>query len=73
MAVATKSPFFIVQDFISPMMCEDLVDTLEFTVPDVDEDDHSIPTYKTHELAERVVYERFLQLVPQLEEYYGVS
>ena len=56
MAVATKSPFFIVQDFISPMMCEDLVDTLELTVPDVDKDDHSIPTYKTHELAERVVY-----------------
>jgi len=73
MAVATKSPFFIVQDFISPMMCEDLVDTLEFTVPDVDKDDHSIPTYKTHELAERVVYERFLQLVPQLEEYYGID
>ncbi len=73
MAVEPKSPFFVVQDFISPMMCEDIVDSLEFNVPDVDKDDHPIPTIKTSEIAEQVIYERFLQLIPQLEKYYNVS
>lgn len=73
MAVEPKSPFFVVQDFISPMMCEDIVDSLEFNVPDVDKDDRPIPTIKTSEIAEQVIYERFLQLIPQLEKYYNVS
>lgn len=73
MAVEPRSPFFVVQDFISPMACEDVVDVLEYTVPDLDKDDHPVPTLKTNEIAEQVIYERFLQLIPQLEEYYGID
>jgi len=73
MTVQTKSPFFVVQDFISPLMCEDLVDDVNFTVPDLDKDGDEIVTMKTSEIAEQVVYERLLQLIPQLEEYYGIT
>jgi hypothetical protein len=72
MAVEPKSPFYVVEGFLSPMMCEDIVDALEFTVPDLDKDMHPVETLKTSEAAEQVIYERFLQLVPMLEEYYGL-
>lgn len=73
MAVQPKSPFFVVQDFVSPQTCEDIVDTLEFITPDTDRDDHAVLTIKTNEAAEQVIYERFLNIIPQLEEYYGIE
>lgn len=73
MAVQPKSPFFVVQDFVSPQTCEDIVDTLEFITPDTDKDDHAVLTIKTNEAAEQVIYERFLNVIPQLEEYYGIE
>lgn len=72
MTTKTKSPFFIVENFISPLMCEDVVDALGLTVPNVDKDDHEILTLKTSEVAEQIVYERMLQLIPELEQYYNV-
>jgi hypothetical protein len=72
MGVEPKSPFFIVQEFISPQMCEDIVDTVAYTVPDVDKYDNEVMTVKTSELAEQMIYERFLQLIPQLEQYYEI-
>lgn len=73
MAVEPKSPFYVVQDFLSPQMCEDIVDTLDFTVPDLDKDLRPVETHKSNDFAEQVVYERFLQLLPKLEEYYGIT
>lgn len=73
MAVQPKSPFFVVQDFVSPQTCEDIVDTLEFVTPDVDKDDNEVLTIKTNEAAEQVIYERFLNILPQIEEYYGID
>lgn len=73
MDVQPKSPFFVVQDFVSPQTCEDIVDTLEFITPDTDKDDHAVLTIKTNEAAEQVIYERFLNVIPQLEEYYGIE
>lgn len=68
-----KSPFYIVENFVSPLMCEDIVDALELTVPDTDKDDKDVLTIKTSEIAEQIIYERMLQLIPSLEEYYGVT
>jgi len=73
MDVQPKSPFFVVQDFVSPQTCEDIVDTLEFITPDTDKDDHAVLTIKTNEAAEQVIYERFLNVIPQLEQYYGIE
>lgn len=68
---ATKSPFYVVKEFVSPLMCEDLVDMCNFTVPDMDKDDKEIKTVRTNEGAESVIYERMLQLMPTLQTYYG--
>ena len=72
MAVETKSPFYVVQDFVSPLMCEDIVDAVDFSVPDLDKDGHAVATMKTNDFAEQMIYERFLQLLPSIEEYYGI-
>lgn len=65
-----KSPFYVIQEFISPMMCEDLLDLCDFNVPDVDKDGRPVQTTRKHERAEGMVYERVLLALPELQAYY---
>ncbi len=67
-----KSPFYIVENFISPMMCEDMVDDLNFLVPDKDKDGKDIKTTKTCGHIESILYERLMLLIPKLQSYYNV-
>jgi len=69
----SKSPFYIVQDFISPLMCEDMIDLCDFTVPDQDKDLKYVKTEKTCEAAEQIIYERFLAISPAVQKYYGIE
>jgi hypothetical protein len=66
-----KSPFYIVQDFLSPKLCEQFVDNLEMYEPDVNKDDKPIMTIRQNEKIEAHIFERFQQLVPEIEKYYG--
>lgn len=66
-----KTPFFVVQDFVSPMMCEDIIDQCDFNVPDTDKEGHYIKTVKTCEPAEAAIYERLYKLIPTLQQHYG--
>lgn len=65
-----KSPFYVVEEFISPLLCEELLDICNFTVPDTDKDQHEIKTVKTSDRAESIVYERLLALLPELQAHY---
>jgi hypothetical protein len=67
------SPFFIVEEFISPLMCEDIVDACNFTVPTRDKDDHEIKTTVSCEVAENTIYERLLPLIPKIQEHYNLE
>lgn len=69
----SRSPFRVYQDFISPLFCEEIIDDLNFTVPDYDNSNRPILTTKKHEGAEKVVYEKFLQILPEITTYYGVE
>lgn len=69
----SKSPFYVIEEFLSPLWCEDLVDELDFLVPDTDQDDNPIPSSKTDDYAQNVIFERFQQVIPQLLEYYQTS
>jgi len=71
--MSVKSPFLVVEDFMSPLMCEDLIDTCDFTVPDKNKDGDEVKTVKTHDLAQDIVYRRLQQLIPTLEHYYGLE
>jgi len=71
--MASKSPFLIKQEFISPLHCEDLVDMLDLTVPDVDTEGHPLKTIRMHDRAEEIIFNRIEQLIPEFEEYYRVD
>ena len=73
MDVQPKSPFFVVQDFVSPQTCEDIVDTIYVVDPDVDKDGHVVPTTRTNDEVEQLIFERLSQLIPSLEQYYDIE
>jgi hypothetical protein len=68
--VETKSPFYIVENFVSPLKCEDLIDTIDFNVPDTDKEGHEVKTIKYSEGAEKVIYNRIKMIMPELQAYY---
>lgn len=67
----TKSPFYIVQDFISPLLCEDIIEVCDFNVPDTNKEGEEVKTVKTSDHAESVIYERVQRLMPDLQTYYN--
>lgn len=67
---ASKSPFYVIEEFISPLMCEDLIDLCNFNVPDTDRDLKEIKTVRTSETAEQLVFERFQLALTELQAYY---
>lgn len=69
----SKSPFFVVEEFLSPLTCEEIVDDLELYVPDYDLQGKPLKVSKTHEASAAVVYDRLTQLIPTIETYYGVK
>jgi hypothetical protein len=68
-----KSPFYIVEEFVSPLLCEELVDRVNFTVPDTNKDGFPVKTHKTCDEAEAVLYERLMLLIPELSAHYALQ
>lgn len=73
MSTKIHSPFHIIQDFISPMMCEDIVYELNFTVPDVDLDHKPQKTIRSNDKAEDLIFDRIQKIIPDLEERYKIK
>jgi len=72
MAVA-KSPFYVIQNFLSPKQCEKIVDDLDFYSPDFDRDGNPVKMYRYREESEMTVFNRLQPLIPNLMEYYGAE
>jgi len=70
---AVKSPFLVVENFLSPKICENIVDQLEFYSPDVDADGDPIKMVKFKDGPERQIFERLQQQVPQIMAHYGLE
>ena len=67
----SKSPFYIVKEFISPLMCEDIVYRLNHSFPDEDKDGQPLKTIRLNNLTEIRVLPKLEELVPKLEAYYN--
>lgn len=71
MAVA-KSPFLIVEELISPKMCEQIIDDLQFYVPDTADDERTpIKMSRHNEQLEAQLFEYIKPLIPKFEAHYG--
>lgn len=68
--MTVKSPFYVVEEFISPLLCEELVDLCNFTVPDTDKDLKEVKTTKTSDRAEAIIYDRLMAVLPELQAHY---
>ena len=65
-----KSPFYVVEEFISPLMCEDIINRLDNVNPNRDEKNNPLLTIKSNRLTEIRVLPALKELIPTLEAYY---
>ena len=68
-----KSPFIVYQEFLSPKMCEEIVDLMNVTVPDVDKYNNPLPSIRHNNKAEQIILGRLKQLFNGIEKYYNVD
>lgn len=68
-----KSPFYIKDEFISPMMCEDIIERLDNKFPNCDKDGQPLLTIRSNKLTENRILPFIKDIIPDLESYYGFS
>lgn len=68
-----RSPFYIKQKFLSPLLCEEIINELDFTYPDTDPNGFPIRTMKGDERIEEIVFNKFESLIPKVKKYYNVE
>ena len=69
----SKSPFVIYQEFLSPLICEEVIDVLDVTVPDTNPEGKPIPSVRHNKKAERFIFERLERTFEHLERHYNVE
>jgi hypothetical protein len=55
-----KSPFIIVQNFLSPLQCEMFCDSVDTTLPDVDADNNPVMTKKTNPDVDKLIVDKLI-------------
>lgn len=68
-----KSPFVVYQEFLSPLMCEEIIDLMDVTTPDVDKDGYPLPSLRHNDKGEQIIFERFQRLFKGVDQYYNVE
>lgn len=66
-----KSPFLVYNEFLSPKICDSIIDSMECTIPDLDVNHKPVKMIKYSESGELIVFDRLKQIIPEIEEYYG--
>jgi len=67
----SKSPFILVEDFLSLEQCEDIVLSMKHSIPDRNRENYPIKTFKTNALAEIRIMPEFDDFLDRAEPYYG--
>lgn len=63
-------PFYVVEEFLSPLLCEEIIDAVDYTVPNRDKNEHEVLTVKRSSEAEMLVFERLNQVLPEIQAHY---
>ena len=67
-----KSPFYVVEEFLSPMLCEDILLKADFTVPNTDKNGAEVMTMKSCQPADLIIFERLQNIIDDVQAYYQV-
>ena len=65
-----KSPFLVYENFVSPLLCEQIVDNVDVIVPDTDVNGNPVKMIRHDEESEMIIYERLQPLLPLFESHY---
>lgn len=68
-----KSPFLVFRGFLSPKICEEIINSLGFYTPDANADGDPIRMTRFHEPSEEIIYDRFSEILPKITEYYDID
>lgn len=66
----TNSPFLVIQNFISPLLCEQLVDALKLRHPDTDSKGNFLPMFLPCPEGESILYEKIQNIMPDINNRY---
>jgi hypothetical protein len=69
----TRSPFLVIENFISPLTCEDIVDRIGITFPETDADGRPCKSVTANRLTEIRLADYLDESREFTEEYYGVE
>lgn len=69
----SKSPFFVVPDFISPLACEDMIESCNFSIPDKDKNLKWVMTHAKSERSNEIIYDRLQPILPTVQEHYAIK
>lgn len=69
----SKSPFLILPEFVSPLMAEEIVDQLDFLVPDTNRSGKPLSSVKSNDEYEEVLYSELMQVKSSIERHFCVE
>lgn len=67
----SKSPFLLIEDFLTLQQCEDIVLSMNHTIPDRNRENYPIKTFKTNTLAEIRIISQLDDFLDKAEPHYG--
>lgn len=68
-----KSPFTVIDNFISPLLCEEIIDEVGFPTPILDMEGLPIYSHCHDEKYEQIVFNFIQKAIPNFETYYNFS
>jgi hypothetical protein len=68
-----RSPFLVLEQFISPLTCETIVDIVDFDTPNMDEKGLPVPSTLSSETLHTLLADDLLDCSEYIEEYFDVK
>jgi hypothetical protein len=68
-----KSPFLVYQDFISPKMCDEIIDKIRINEPTYDDDGFPLKMERFNAASQDILFNKFKPLIPEVEERYNLT
>lgn len=63
----------VFQEFISPLHAELIIDHLNVTVTDTDQEGNPVPMRRKSDFAQEMIFEKLQPLIPQIENHYNIE
>lgn len=68
-----KSPFLIYQDFISPKLCDQILEKIEVKEPTLDDDGFPSKMERFNLDSQNIIFSKFKELIPEIEKHYDLK